>query len=74
MRKVSQSQYLSNLSKCPSCKSDDLEGDSIQVDDNIAWQPIWCNDCGFSWTDEYTLSGMSNPCNIDTDEEYEIID
>jgi C4-type Zn-finger protein len=74
MRKVSQSKYLENSNICPVCGSNNLDGDSIEVDYHIAWQNIWCVSCGFSWTDEYTLTGMSEPCNIETDEEYELVD
>jgi transcription elongation factor Elf1 len=57
---ISNSKYLEHSSVCPRCGGCDFEGDSIQVDNNIAWQSIMCNECGLSWVDEYTLTGISN--------------
>lgn len=44
---------------CPLCKSEEVEGFSIDVDCDTATQEVHCNDCGFGWTDKYLLSGYS---------------
>jgi len=46
---------------CPfeDCGSRNIEGyGSFDMDANSAWQDIHCNDCGRSWTDEYSLTGV----------------
>jgi len=46
--------------KCPVCFRDDIEGGFIEVDSNIAWQPILCNLCGSGWNDIYELKGYED--------------
>lgn len=41
--------------KCPLCRSDQLEGSSIEIDAGYAWQPITCLDCKACWNDIYNL-------------------
>jgi transposase-like protein len=40
---------------CPLCKSDDIEGDHMEVDSTGAWQEVKCNACGATWQDVYKL-------------------
>lgn len=42
---------------CPSCKSENIEGDDVVVDDGIAHQEMGCNDCNAMWEDTYQLTG-----------------
>lgn len=42
--------------RCSYCYSDEIVGGSIQIDGNIAWQPITCVDCGKKWNDIYTIA------------------
>jgi len=44
--------------KCPYCKSEDIEGKHMDVDGNLAWQPVVCNNCDTEWRDIYTLTGI----------------
>ena len=53
-------RYLKNSGKCPYCGSPDITGKSIDVDGPVATQEVGCDakDCGRSWTDVYTLTGV----------------
>jgi len=44
----------------PDCLSDDIEGGFIETDTGGAWQKITCNECGWTWTDVYKLSTVTN--------------
>ncbi len=41
--------------RCPKCKSDDVDGGFVDVDSGGAWQHIVCNNCGAEWNDIYKL-------------------
>ena len=57
-------KYLENgWAKCPFCESEDISGDSIDIEANEAWQNVSCSDCGKSWRDVYKLAF------VETDEE-----
>lgn len=43
---------------CPYCGSEDIVGDSIQVEGGTAWQKITCNGCDEQWQDTYVLAGV----------------
>ena len=43
---------------CLSCGSDEIEGDSVNIDSNTAAQEISCNECGSTWKDIYELSSV----------------
>lgn len=51
-------KYLRNPGACPHCGSNDLEGESINLDDNIAWQTVGCTKCNQQWNDIYTLTDV----------------
>ena len=38
--------YLANPNTCPYCNNEDLDTSPIQTDDNYAWQPVSCDNCG----------------------------
>lgn len=61
--KLTQEQadkYLKNGGvRCPYCNSDDISGDSVEVDIGSASQEMFCHDCNATWNDLYTLSGIS---------------
>ena len=40
-------------SQCPFCKSQDIEGDSIQVEGPETWQEVSCQRCDGNWTEIY---------------------
>ena len=44
---------------CPFCRSSDISGDSVEVDDAGARQEVICNSCERSWTDYYELKGYN---------------
>lgn len=43
---------------CPKCGSEQIQGDSIEIDGNSAWQKVGCLDCDAEWIDTYTLSDV----------------
>jgi transposase-like protein len=43
--------------RCPFCKSDQIEGEHIEVDAGGAFQDVSCLGCDRTWTDYYILVG-----------------
>lgn len=41
---------------CPFCRSQDIEGDSVDIDAGGASQRCWCKDCDRWWVDSYVLT------------------
>ena len=55
-------RYLeSKGSRCPFCNSNDIQGEvtisSSDYDESYE-QPIYCNECGKTWKDIYTLTDV----------------
>lgn len=44
---------------CPYCRSTEIEGGSVTVENGQAFQDISCNECDEEWTDSYDLKGWS---------------
>jgi transcription elongation factor Elf1 len=44
---------------CPFCHSQDITGGSVEIEGRVAYQDVSCNICDESWTDEYTLTGIT---------------
>lgn len=42
---------------CPACGSNQIEGDSTEIDGASATQEVSCLDCSASWKDFYKLAG-----------------
>lgn len=38
---------------CPHCHSEHIEGGFVEIDEMHAYQPVFCDECGSSWTDVY---------------------
>jgi len=54
-----KAEYIKNKgTKCPFCGSEDIEGDSFDVNEGKASQEMSCLDCEESWYDIYTLTGV----------------
>lgn len=49
-------EYIKNPYWCPYCGSDQIEGDKIQSDYNLAWMNVTCLDCEKEWEETYTLT------------------
>ena len=50
--------YLKHYYHCPFCKSKNIEGHGIKVDEDdgdCAWQEVVCLDCDKRWNDIYKL-------------------
>ncbi len=45
---------------CPDCRSDQIEGDSVDFDGRHCTQRMRCLDCDAVWFDVYTLSSVSS--------------
>lgn len=45
---------------CPHCRSDDIEGGPVEIEDDYAFQEVSCSNCNASWNDVYELVGYSN--------------
>lgn len=46
--------------RCPQCKSEDIEGQHIEIDESTATQTVDCLNptCGLRWTDSYRLDSF----------------
>jgi transcription elongation factor Elf1 len=53
--KKEKERYINSPHHCPHCNSDEILGDAIETDFNIATQPITCTACGRKWVDIYRL-------------------
>ena len=52
--------YIANGGcSCPYCGSDKIEGSDISTNVGNMYQDIYCQNCGRQWTDEYTLTGIT---------------
>ena len=57
---ITQQSYLEGGGDhCPACKSDEIEGGSVQVDTGSAWQSMNCNSCEATWNAVYNLVSYS---------------
>jgi hypothetical protein len=73
MKKVSFSKYKAGEGCCPRCHSCEVTGSQFDTDIGITSQEVVCDECGLSWTDEYTLTSISNVYD-DSDEEFVVVD
>jgi len=46
-------------SKCPFCKSSDIEGQSVDMTGNFVYQEVSCKKCKREWMDTYELTDMT---------------
>ena len=44
---------------CPYCESENITGGHGEFDYDIAWRNVSCRDCGESWTEEFTMTGVT---------------
>jgi hypothetical protein len=44
--------------KCPRCHSGDLDGQDFDQDGAVLKHKIYCNDCGATWSERWTLKGF----------------
>jgi len=44
---------------CPYCDSNDLTCGNAEFDGPYAFQDVKCNNCGNSWTDSLSLTGVT---------------
>ena len=53
---AAQAAYLTSGGvRCPVCSADQLEGESVETGNGIAWQKITCLSCLSMWVDNYKL-------------------
>ena len=52
-------EYIQNGgNNCPHCGSSDISGGSFEADGTSAWRDVECEECGESWHDIYSLTGI----------------
>ena len=61
--KISTHKYVQEGGiRCPICAAKKIHGDGIvPYDSNTAEQIVSCNNCNASWTEQWKLTGYSNP-------------
>jgi len=47
--------YLASPVHCPLCNSQDIEGETVRLEEWEIAQPVKCNSCGCEWDDIYKL-------------------
>ena len=53
-------QYLNNPTACPYCDSENIVAGEFQIGGvTSVFQAIQCSQCCRTWTDEYTLTGIT---------------
>jgi hypothetical protein len=56
-----ENQYIEcDGNHCMSCGGSEFATGKIQADGGYVWCEIECLDCGSTWTDTYTLTGVAN--------------
>jgi hypothetical protein len=61
MKPLTDDEYISKQgSICPACRSDNIEGEDIEVTSGGTYQNCWCLDCHARWVDCYALCGYSD--------------
>ena len=57
LTKEQRAAYLATRGlNCPFCKTGNIEGGSVEINDGGAMQECNCTDCGEDWTDIYMLT------------------
>lgn len=52
--------YLtSGYNHCPVCKDGAIDAGPVEIDGKYARQSVTCNECGYAWTDHYTLTDIT---------------
>ena len=46
----------SGAGHCPKCRDSAIEGGSIDIEGDFAYQKVMCTECDFEWTDVYKLA------------------
>jgi len=59
--KLNKEKYLKNPGNCPYCGSEDIVGESIEIEGATSKQKVSCSDCYKEWNDIYTLSDVEEP-------------
>ena len=54
-----RAEYLYSFSRCPSCDSEEIEGELPWIDRDMALQEVSCLECGAVWEDTYRLEGYA---------------
>ena len=56
---LTSKQYIKQgAGMCPFCKSGDISGDGVEVNETEAYQKVYCCGCGAVWQDIYKLAAM----------------
>ena len=57
-KRMTDKQYVDIRGiQCPHCHSENISGNTIEVDAGEATQEVGCDDCGATWLDAYKLVG-----------------
>jgi len=63
-----EEKYLANPHQCPYCDSHGLlANELVHSGPHEMSQNVWCNECGASWDDKYTLTSMK-PIQMEEDD------
>jgi transposase-like protein len=45
--------------RCPYCKSTEVDADSPECDGTVGWANVCCETCRSEWTDQWSLTGIA---------------
>jgi hypothetical protein len=54
------SSYRGPYHSCPTCGGWEIEGESVSIEDGLAFQDVSCLSCNAAWRDVYVLSGFDS--------------
>ena len=58
-RRLTDKEYISlQGNRCPHCGQPSVEGGNVEIDNGHAVQPCTCTECGGTWEDVHTLTGI----------------
>jgi transcriptional regulator NrdR family protein len=52
-------KYLNNPNSCPYCGSEEVQGGRFEPSDNKAWRNVRCLSCEKRWTEEFTITKIT---------------
>jgi transposase-like protein len=68
MSQMTDKEYVEDGGQhCPFCRSENIQGGSLQAEGRTAWQSVSCDDCGRGWQDTYQMTGWTDEFNDNED-------
>jgi transposase-like protein len=56
--KEQKEAYIQHPNRCPKCRSENLQCDGFESDDNDGWREVRCKDCGLTFKEIFKVVDM----------------